>query len=207
MAEESRSAEPILQAALAIIAADGWRRLTMAAVAREGGWPLAEVYALFPSKAHLLSGLIARTDRAVLSGPPPDASEAPRDRVFDVLMRRFDALQADRAAYLRLIRELPRDPAAAVAFLPGFARAMAWMVEAAGLPNSGAAGALRCQGIALVYLNAVRVWATDDSPDMARTMAAVDKGLTRADTVVARIPGLASRSAPTGTAAAGAERS
>ena len=62
------------------------------------------------------------------------------------------------------------------------------MLEAAGISSVGLAGSLRIKGLALVYLNALRVWLEDDSPDMARTMAAVDKGLRRAEQLARSLP-------------------
>ncbi len=189
-------ADRLLDAALAMIAADGWRSATMGEIALRGGVALADLYALFPSRPHLLAALLARTDRRVLAAPVADATENPRDRLFDVLMRRFDALQPHKEAYLRLMRELPFDPPAMLALLLRLRRAMRWMVEAAGLSASGAAGLLRTRGLALIYLNALRIWAGDDSPDMARTMAALDRDLRRADALVHRLPGFAGVAPP-----------
>ena len=186
----------LLDAALDVIAANGWRAATMAEIALRAGVSLADLYALFPSKPHLLAALLAHTDRRVLAAPVADAAEGARDRLFDVLMRRFDALQPHKGAYLRLMRELPFDPPAMRALLPRLVRAMRWMVEAAGLSASGPAGFLRTRGLALIYLNSLRTWAGDDSPDMARTMAALDRDLRRADALVHRLPGFAAAPPP-----------
>ncbi|MFO1127902.1 MAG: helix-turn-helix domain-containing protein [Rhodospirillales bacterium] len=187
----------LLDAALDVIAERGWQRATMGEIALRGGVSLADVYRLFPTRTHLLAALLARTDRRMLAAPagsPANISpgtESPRDRLFDVVMRRFDMLQQHRAAYLRLMRELPFDPPAMALLLRRLRRAMRWMVEAAGLPASGAAGFVRRRGLALIYLDCLRVWATDDSPDMARTMATLDRALRRADALVHRLPGFA----------------
>nr|MBC8158924.1 TetR family transcriptional regulator [Alphaproteobacteria bacterium] len=68
--------------------------------------------------------------------------------------------------------------------LPCFLRSMAWMLEAAGLPSGGISGAARAAGLGALYANAVRVWLRDDTPDMAKTMAALDRGLGCADGIV-----------------------
>lgn len=201
MAADNPIADGMLDTALGLIAASGWRTLTMAEIAEAAGVSLAEVYRSFPTKAHLLAELVARTDLAVLAGPPADPSEAPRDRLFDVLMRRFDALQPHRDAYLRLMRELPLDPPAMLVFLPRLALTMSWMIEAAGLSATGPAGWLRWQGLAVLYLDALRAWARDDSPDLARTMARLDRGLARADALARRLPGWGPPPAPAAMAA------
>lgn len=187
--EDTGASDRLLDAALNVIAGQGWRGATMGEIALRGGVSLADLYALFPSRLHLLAALLARTDRHVLIEPATDTAENTRDRLFDVMMRRFDALQAHRPAYVRLMRELPFDPPAMLALVARMRRAMRWMAEAAGLSTAGPAGFLRTRGLALIYLNSLRIWAFDESPDMARTMAALDRDLRRADALVHRLPG------------------
>jgi AcrR family transcriptional regulator len=172
--------ERILDAALALIAGEGWRRLTLAAIAREAGLPILQVYRLFGSKQAILGALFRRIDEAVLREPPAaEPDERPRDRLFDLLMRRFDALAPHKAAIATLARELPRDPAAAVCAAAALSRSMRWMLEAAEISTTGIAGAIAVRLAAGAYLAAMRVWQRDDSPDLAQTMAALDARLRR----------------------------
>lgn len=176
----------IVETALALADEEGWNRFSVAAVAARADAPLTAVYAMFPTKAHVLCRIFAHHDRAVLSGGLAD-DESPRDRLFEVMMRRFDALQAHRYAVTRIIREAPMDPLSAVASLPALAQSMAWMLETAGISANGLTGSLRIKGLSLVYINVLRTWLDDDSEDMARTMAALDRDLRRADGVVQRL--------------------
>src|SRR5215204_1456651 len=106
-------ADRLIDAALQLIIRQGWRRLSMTAIASEAGLPLLSLYRAFPSKAAILCAFSRRIDEAVLAAPvEAEAGERPRDRVFDLLMRRFDALQPYRGALEVLDRELPADPAA-----------------------------------------------------------------------------------------------
>jgi hypothetical protein len=38
---------------------------------------------------------------------------------------------------------------------------------------------MRAQGLALIFARVLRVWVDDDDPGLARTMAELDRGLTR----------------------------
>ena len=58
-------------------------------------------------------------------------------------------------------------------------RSMSWMLEAAGMDTGGARGAMRVAGLSGVYLKTLKVWKKDDSPDLSKTMAALDKDLNR----------------------------
>jgi AcrR family transcriptional regulator len=170
--------DKIIDAALACIARQGWRRLSLADIAAEAGLPILRVYRLFSSKPAILCGFFRRIDEAVLAAPPEgEPDERPRDRVFDLLMRRFDALQPHRAALGVLARELPTDPLAALAAGAGLLRSMRWMLEAAGISAEGLGGAVAVKLTAAAYLATLRVWRRDESPDLAPTMAALDRRL------------------------------
>lgn len=114
----------------------------------------------------------------MLAAPPEkEAGEHPRDRLFDLLMRRFDALQPYRPALSVLARELPTDPC--TAFLAGgrLLRSMAWMLEAGGIATAGIGGAIAVRLAAAAYLATFRVWLRDESTDLGPTMAALDRRL------------------------------
>jgi len=172
----------IIDAALRLIAQQGWRRLSFAAVAAEAGLPILTLYRAFPSKAAILRGFSRRIDEAVLGtpldgDPATDADERPRDRVFDLLMRRFDALRPHRAALEVLGRELPTEPLTALCAGAGLLRSIGWMLEAAGISTVGLGGIAAVKLTAAAYLATARVWLRDDSPDLAPTMAALDRRL------------------------------
>ena len=56
---------------------------------------------------------------------------------------------------------------------------MAWMLEAAGAPPRMPFGLLRVKLLAGIHLSVMRVWLQDDSEDLGRTMARLDKALKR----------------------------
>jgi AcrR family transcriptional regulator len=176
----ARAEDPdrVIDAALALIAAQGWRAVSLAAVAGEAGLPVLQVYRLFPSRTAILCALFRRVDEAVLAAPlDVEAGERPRDRVFDLLMRRFDALQPYRAALEALRRDLPADPLTALALGGALLCSMRLMLEAAGIACNGIGGVIVVKLTAASYLAAAHTWSRDESPDLAPTMAALDRRL------------------------------
>jgi AcrR family transcriptional regulator len=170
--------ERLINAALRLIAQQGWRRLSMAAIAQEAALPIVTLYRMFPSKQAILCAFSRRIDETVLAAPvDADPDERPRDRVFDLLMRRFDALRPHRDALAVLGRELPGDPTTALALGAGLLRSMAWMLEGAGIATAGLRGAVAVKLTAGAYAATLRVWLRDDTPDLAPTMAALDRRL------------------------------
>jgi hypothetical protein len=70
---------------------------------------------------------------------------------------------------------------------------MTWVLEAARLSSSGLFGVVQTKGLALVWLQTTRTWLHDDSPDLAPTMATLDRSLRRAEAAMATLCGLAAR--------------
>jgi AcrR family transcriptional regulator len=170
----------IIDAALARVASEGWRHLSLAAIADAAELPVLRVYRAFGSKRAILCGLYRRVDEAALAEPPlAEPAERPRDRLFDLLMRRFDALKPYKLALEVLRRELLGDPATVVCAGASLLRSMRWMLEATNISTGGLRGALAVKLTAAAYLSTMRVWQRDDSPDLARTMAALDARLRR----------------------------
>jgi AcrR family transcriptional regulator len=189
---DSAIADRVLDAALHIAAAEGWGAVSLGRLATEASVELAALYELFPSKPALLVGLMRRVDRTVLATGSIEAAEgSPRDRLFDVIMRRFDALQPFRGG-LVAIKGSGADPFAALALLGPFQRSMAWMLEAAGISSAGLAGRVRLAGLAVVYARAFGVWLNDESADLGKTMAALDRGLALAERWAGALPGVRS---------------
>ncbi len=178
----------IIDAALALAAERGWRDLTLADIAGAAGLPLSKLYPVYASKAAILRGFTRRIDAAVLAGEEPDAETGggggvggARDRLFEVLMRRFDALKPHREALGNIVFDQARDPVSALCGLARLERSMAVMLEAARLSAGGLRGLLRAKALGLTYLATLRVFLSDDSADLAATMAALDRNLGRLD--------------------------
>jgi AcrR family transcriptional regulator len=181
-AASPNDADRIIDAALAQIPIAGWRRLSLASIAAASRLPILRVYRNFPSKQAILCGFLGRIDEAVLADPPPaEEGEHPRDRLFDLIMRRFDAFRPYRPALEVLRRELPFDPPSMLVTGGALLRSIRWMHEAAGIPTGGVRGAIAVKLTVAAYLATARVWHRDDSPDLGQTMAALDARLRRVE--------------------------
>jgi AcrR family transcriptional regulator len=177
----------IIDAALRVAARQGWARTSLADIAAEAGLPLLEAYKIFRSKTAIFAAFLGRVDRAVLA-EESEPAEKPRDRLFDTLMRRFDTLQPHKDAVRAMLRDTPSDPLATIAVAPVFLRSMAWMLEASGVNTAGVMGALRVNLVAGIYLSVMRVWLLDETADLMKTMAVLDRRLKAAE----RLLGLSS---------------
>ena len=65
---------------------------------------------------------------------------------------------------------------------------MRWMLETAEISTSGPNGCLTVKGLVALWFATLRIWEGDESEDMARTMAALDKNLRRAERLSSMLP-------------------
>jgi AcrR family transcriptional regulator len=186
---ETKRDERALRAALDLIAERGWRAFTLDDMAERAGLKRDEARALYPSRNAVLDAFFRRVDEAVAAEGtyPADDPNSARDRLFDVLMRRFDALNPHRAAMAALARELPFDPPAAARAACRIARSLEAALRTAGIGARGPTGIVRIKGLGVIYLYALRAWLADETPDLSATMAALDKGLRAAESVMAAL--------------------
>ena len=161
----------------------GWRAASVAAAARRAGLPLARARSRFPVRLVVLMRLGEQADRAALEGAGAESEAATplpaRELLFDMLMRRLDVLQENRAGVLALFASLPFDPGAALALAGATGRSMAWMLAGAGVETTGFGGVLRINLLSGAWLYAVRAWQADESADLSGAMAALDRALDR----------------------------
>jgi AcrR family transcriptional regulator len=180
---ESDAKQHVIDVTMRLAAERGWRELALADIAAAADMSLAELYALYRSKQAILAAFLRDVDMAVLEETEPTEGPA-KDRLFDVLMRRLDKLEPYKPALQRIAEDTARDPLQLVCGVARLDRSMAAMLEAAGISAGGLTGILRIKALEAIYLSALRTWFRDDSPDKSRTMAALDRGLTRAERLV-----------------------
>jgi hypothetical protein len=171
--------QTLIDAAFTVAALSGWEQVSVAAAARAADLPLERARARFAGRDSILMRFGRLADRLALTDALAEGTA--REKLFDILMRRFDALQARRAGMLALLRALPANPALALGLAVATAHSMAWMLEGAGISSTGLRGALRAKGLTAVWFYALRAWQHDDSEDLSATMAAVDRALERAE--------------------------
>jgi AcrR family transcriptional regulator len=174
-----------VEATLRLASDRPWNDIEIADIAREAHVSLSEFRDLFPSKGAVLGGFSRLIDRQVLDGTTDDlADEPPRERVFDVMMRRLDAMTPHKEALRRITFALRRDPLSLAALNQVGLNSMRFMLAAARVSTEGPLGHLKLQGAVIVFANTMETWLEDDDPALARTMARLDRELRRGERVL-----------------------
>ena len=183
--------ERIIAAFMALLAEKPFERIGLAEIATAAAVSLATLRAEFESPLAILAAHVKEIDRAVLEAGGDDMKdEPPRERLFDVLMRRLETLEPHKAAMRSLVRSAMRNPGLAVALNSLAVRSQQWMLTAADIRASGPKGVVRAQGLAVLFASVVRTWIDDDDPGHARTMAALDRALARGQSWSGLLDGL-----------------
>mgnify|MGYP001422085273 CR=1 FL=1 len=165
-------------AALRLAEKKDWPQISLLEIADEAGLTLVELSRHVASKTAVLQAFARLVDDEVLrKAERREPEESLRERLFDVVMTRFETMAPYRGGLKRI--------AAGAGFAPQLAPSLmtsqGWMLAAAGISTEGVAGAVRVAGLASVYAATFRDWLADDDAGMARTMAALDRRLRRGE--------------------------
>jgi AcrR family transcriptional regulator len=164
-----------------------WEDIPLADVATRANVSLSTFRDLFPSKGAVLAGFLRKIDKIVLeSTPATPADEPAKERLLAVLHRRLDALAPYKVGLEGISEWTARDPFAAAALNRLMLNSMRFMLEAAGIDSEGPVGALKLQGLVLAWRRVLQTWFSDDDPELAATLAALDQELTRGSRFIAR---------------------
>ncbi len=179
--------DALVEALMELAGERNWDDVTISDVATRANVSLSTFRDFFPSKGAILAAFFRKIDKAVLEGQGEDIiGEPAKERLFDVLMRRLDALKPYKLGVEGVFEWVRRDPIAAAAINRLTVNSMRFMLEAAGIDTEGAVGAVKLQGLALAWGRILPVWFRDDDPGLASTMAALDRELTQGEKLVAR---------------------
>jgi AcrR family transcriptional regulator len=195
--------ERVIEAFMNLLAEKPIEQIGFAEIAARADITLPDLRNAFGSTIAILAAHMKNVDRAVLAADTAEfAEEPPRERLFDVLMRRLEVLAPHRAAIRSLSRSATCNPGLALALNALAVRSQQWMLTAADIGASGPKGMMRAQGLAMLFAGVLRTWLKDDDEGLARTMAALDRALARGQVWsgvldgVCRIPACASRLRP-----------
>jgi AcrR family transcriptional regulator len=178
-------ADTIAATAVRVAAERGWRNLSLGDIAVEAGVTLSVLARFYGSRAEILDGFERMIDRRMLAGAAAgDIDDKPRERLFDIIMERFDALLPYRDGVRRITRELPFDLASALTLATAAPRSIGWMFAGARIAVDGPTVPFKLAVLGGVYLAAFRVWLNEESQDLSKTMATLDKQLDRAMSLI-----------------------
>jgi hypothetical protein len=184
----------LARAALATAGAS-WRTLTLTDLAKAAGRPVSDFYGA--SMGEAVDCVEEAFDRGISDSLEPlDADQSVRDRLFDLIMKRFEAMEPHRIAVIAMEAGADRDPMLLAAQHQRHVRCARWVLALAGLEADGMTGRARAQGLGVIIGQARAAWRGDDAGDFTKTMASLDKNLRRAEEMFGRWAGFEAKPKP-----------
>lgn len=178
----------LARAALSLAAAAPWRELTLVQLADAASRPVSDFYGA--SLGEAVDCVEEAFDRAIGDDLDKlDPGQSVRDRLFELIMRRFEAMEPHRAAVIAMEAGQDRDPVLMGAAHQRHVRCARWVLALAGLEADGMTGNARAQGLGVIIGQARAAWRGDDAGDFNKTMASLDKNLRRAEEMFGRWAG------------------
>ena len=173
----------IVDAMLALASEEAWAEVTFDQIILAAQIEPAVALEYFDDKSDILVAYGRRIDAKLFAEVPNVITDemSEREKIFDIIMERFDLINEDRTAILSILGAMKGDPKQAVMTFPHLAKSMTRVLEAAGVETNGMRGAAQVTGLVGVYLYVVKTWKEDESADLAKTMAALDKALDYAE--------------------------
>lgn len=169
-----------LEAALDIAQSRAWRSLTLVEIAAHAEIPMADLYGV-ATKDDITDALDSWADRKMSVGSV-DMEDLPRDRLFDVIMRRYEHMELHRPAILSLMKDRDRSAQRRLALVAARSASANWALSCASM-DDGSPGERTARKITLAWIigRAEAAWRTDGSGDFAQTMSVLDEELKRAE--------------------------
>jgi hypothetical protein len=185
---DSAARRDLARAALTLAASTPWREVTLLKLADSAARPISDFYGA--SLGEAVDCVEEAFDRAIGDNLEAlDAGHSVRDRLFELIMRRFEAMEPHRAAVIAMEAGADRDPTLMAAAHQRHVRCARWVLALSGLEADGMTGQARAQGLGVIIGQARMAWRGDDAGDFAKTMASLDKNLRRAEEMFGRWAG------------------
>ncbi len=191
----------LARAALSLAGSVPWREVTLIRLADAAARPVSDFYGATLGEA--LDCVEEAFDRAIADATDElDPKQTVRDRLFELIMRRFEAMEPHREAVLAMEHGLDRDPTLMAAAHQRHVRCARWVLAIAGMEADGMTGQARAQGLGVIIGQARAAWRGDSAGDFAKTMASLDKNLRRAEEMFGRYAGFEAKPKPDEAASA-----
>jgi AcrR family transcriptional regulator len=180
--------DKMVQAMLDLAAEGGWHSVELIDIADKAEVSIENAHEYFDDRADVLAAYGRLVDKQLLSNYDAEEDASCREKLFDLLMERFDVLNDNRAGVIAILDGFKGEPKEAICSFPHLGRSMSRILEAADIETQGIKGAIKVTGLIGIYLYVVRTWRDDDSEDMSKTMTELDKALDKTEAFYNSLP-------------------
>ena len=194
MASKSRRAQKyriskgdVIDAALELAHRDGWSKVRMMHLALRLDVPIAEILKQFRDMDAIADSWFERM--ALVLGQPASEdfkAKSPPERLFDVMIRWFEAFEPHRKVSADMIAEklYPSHPHHWVPLVFSLSRLVHLFLDAALINSHGRQRQVEELGVSILILSTLRVWCRDQSEDQRSTRKHLRERLSQGDFIM-----------------------
>jgi len=181
--------ERIIAATLKLAKFNRWKNISMKIISEEAKIPLSEIIKILPTKTAILIEFNRLVDKRLSENNHNNEETAnSRDLLFELLMERFDILNENKEALVNIMKSIAKEsPVTGIIGIISSLQSITRIMEICAIPNRGLLGKFRLKAVFAIYLKAMYCWLEDDTPGLSKTMADLDKSLTRLEVLLSRL--------------------
>lgn len=165
----------IVNTALLLAGKQGWYSVSLTDIAKKAKLPLNAVSASFSDIWAVMEQALRSLEAETTATVENHLGDNWRDNLMEILMTRFELAQTQRDAYLAVAPAVMKHPKLVKRFGKSFYRTMERMLDLAGAPVNKKCKSLVITAMSVLFLSLIHAWQQDDTLDLSKTMAAVDK--------------------------------
>ena len=166
-----------------LIEKKGWSYFSLKSLAKENKSDLESIKIFFKNKSEFLESFSEMIDNKVLASIDKDEfnKNSIKDNLFELIMLRFENLNHYKTGLKILLSDLKKSPVELKKIMKKVFDSMDLFLEIANVKNNYLMDFIKVNIIFIIYSYVFNVWLDDQSSEMSKTMAELDKWLSKAE--------------------------
>ena len=166
-----------------LIEKKGWKYFSLKSLAKENKSDLESIKIFFKNKSQFLDSFSEMIDNKVLANIDKEEfnKNSIKDNLFELIMLRFENLNPYKTGLKILLSDLKKSPVELKKTMKKVLDSMDLFLEIANVKNNYLMDFIKVNIIFIIYSYVFNVWLDDQSSEMSKTMAELDKWLSKAE--------------------------
>ena len=171
------------------IAKDGWTKFSLLQFSKTQKISIKDLKIFFRNKDHILERFSKMIDFKVESNIDIEEMKntSKKDNLFELIMLRLEVMQTYKVALRNILSSAKEQPIILKKLSKNIINSLDYYLELSLYYDDTPVDFLKKNAIFIVYSLTFRVWLNDESDDLSKTMAELDKFLSMADKANERI--------------------
>jgi len=173
----------LINKGFALIKEIGWNNFDIKTLSKKEKISEEEIKFFFSCKYSLIERFIKMIDSEVESNLSLDEmrESSVKDNLFEVIMLRFDVMEPYKIELSELIKNATKNPALFSVISKNVINSMDFYLEISNSYKGLTIDLFKKNFLFIIYSYTFKIWLEDNSDDLSKTMAALDKSLSIAD--------------------------